>query len=280
MLLASPDADALYAIGSELVAVAQERPEAWILTWGHRFVGQACLRRGDLGGFIAAHTELARIGNERRHTTAAGWSAAWDGLRAMLEGRLDEAEAHTVAIVELGGSHVNYANAFTAQLFYLRREQRRLAEVEPVLADAVAANPGIVGFRVALAITYADLGQLDAARQHFEIAASDDFARVPRDLAWTGALTLLAEVCAELGDRDRAALLVDLLAPFAGQLIVAATGVACPGAADRYLGMLAAAIGRPEDARHHYEAARILEDSVGAQLLVARTDAALARLRG
>ena len=52
-------------------------------------------------GFVAAHAELARLGSERRHTTAAGWSAAWDGMRAMLDGRLDDAEAHTVAIVEL-----------------------------------------------------------------------------------------------------------------------------------------------------------------------------------
>ena len=125
---------------------------------------------------------------------------------------------------------MNYTNAFTAQLFYLRREQGRLAEIEPVLADAVAANPGIVGFRVALAATYADLGRPADARMHFDVAATDEFAGVPRDLAWTGALTLLADVCAGLGDVEQAPVLADLLAPYAGQLVVAATGVACPGA--------------------------------------------------
>lgn len=275
VLFASADVDALSAVGAELVEVASERPEAWIVSWGHRFVGQACLQRGDLAGFIAAHGELSRLGRERRHTTAAGWAAAWDGMRAMLDGRLDEAEAHTVAIVELGGSHVNYANAFTAQLFYLRREQGRLAEILPALLDAVAANPGILGFRVALATTYAALGQLDAAREHFDIAAIDEFAGVPRDLAWTGALTLLADVCAALDDQAAAAVLTELLMPYTGQLIVAATGVACPGAADHYLGMLAATMGRPDDARAHFETAIALERRVAAPLLIARTESAL-----
>jgi hypothetical protein len=239
VLLSGPDIDELRATGEELVAVARERREAWILSWGLRFVGQAALARGDFDAFATAHAELHRLGSERRHTTAAGWSAAWDGKRAMLDGRLDEVEAHTVAIVERGGNHVNYANAFTAQLFYLRRAQGRLDELVPVLVDAVDVNPLIAGFRVALAVTYADMGRLDEARTHFEfLAAEPDFGLVPRDLAWSGALTLLAETCVALGDRDRAAVLRDLLLPYAGQLIVAATGVACPGPADRYLAML------------------------------------------
>lgn len=272
VLLSSPDVDALHATGLELAEVTAAHPEAWVLNWAHRFVGQACLQRGDRAGFNAAHAELARLGRERRHTTAAGWSAAWDGMVAMLDGRIDDVERHTVAIVDEGGSHVNYTNAFTAQLFYLRREQGRLAEIEPVLTDAVAGNPGIVGFRVALAVTLADLEQTNAARRHFEVVAEDGFATVPRDLAWTGALGLLTDVCAALGDQPRAAVLSSLLAPYSGQLIVAATGVACPGAADRYLGVLAATQGRANDARQYYDSALELERRIGAPLLVARTE--------
>jgi hypothetical protein len=165
-------------------------------------------------------------------------------MRAIMDGRLDEAEAHTVAIVERGGSHVNYANAFTAQLFYLRRAQGRQQELVDVLVDAVATNPLIAGFRVALAVVYVDLGRLDDAREQLEIVAAEPgFALVPRDLAWSGALTLLAEVAAAVGDQRRAAELYDLLLPYSGQLIVAATGVACPGAADDYLAMLSTTIG-------------------------------------
>ena len=276
VLLAGADVDALHTVGTELVDVASDRPEVWILSWGHRFVGQASLQRGDMAGFRAAHGELTRLGDERRHTTAAGWAAAWDGMQAMLDGRLDDVEQHTTAILERGGTHPNYTNAFTAQLFYLRRAQGRLAEIQPALTEAVEANPGIVGFRVALATTCADLGDFDGARRHFDLAAADNFASVPRDLAWSGALGLLTDVCVALGDGDRAPELTALLAPFGGQLIVAATGVACPGAVDRYLGRLAALSGRAAEARRLYEQALALEGRIGARPLVAVTEALLA----
>jgi hypothetical protein len=149
---------------------------------------------------------------------------------------------------------VNYANAFTAQLFYLRRAQARQAELEPVLVDAVRDNPLIAGFRIALMTTYADLGRLDEARSQFEVLAADDFASVPRDLAWSGALTLLCDTCAAIGDAPRADILNALLVPYRGQLIVAATGVACPGGADRFLAKLARTAGRDDDA-HAFDAA-------------------------
>ena len=220
------------------------------------------LQRGDRDGFDVAHRALTAIGTERRHTTAAGWAAAWDGMTAMLDGDLDRVEEHTTAILERGGSHPNYTNAFTAQLFYLRRAQGRLGEIVGVLEDTVATNPLILGFRVALATSYAATGDLDAARKHFEVAAADDFAHVPRDLAWSGALTLLSDVAFALGDGDRASTLQELLAPYAGQLIVAATGVACPGAADRYLGQLSQVLGDDAVANDELARAEALEASV------------------
>jgi predicted ATPase len=262
VLLAGPDVDELHAVGERLEAVSADLPEAWISSWAHRFVGQACLQRGNRDGFDVAHRALTTIGQERRHTTAAGWAAAWDGMVAMLDGALDDVEEHTAAILDRGGSHPNYTNAFTAQLFYLRRAQGRLGEIVGVLEDTVAANPLILGFRVALATTYADLGDADGARRHFEVAAGDDFARVPRDLAWSGALALLSDAAFALRDADRAVLLQELLTPYAGQLIVAATGVACPGAADRYLSQLSQVLGHDDTAREELARAVALEASV------------------
>lgn len=258
-LLAGPDVDGLRAVGEELLEVARAEPEGWIVSWGLRLAGQAALARGDVDGFHHAHAELSRLGTERRTTSAAGWSAAWDGMCATVRGDYDAAEAHAVAIVERGGSHVNYTNAFTAQLFYLRRAQGRLAEVEPILVDAVSTNPGIIGFRVALMVTLADLGRLDEARSQFEVVAADDFKSLPRDLAWSGALTLLCDTCVAVGDAPRGDALTQLLLPYRGQLIVAATGVACPGAADRFLSKLAAIAGRDEDVREFAATAEKLE---------------------
>jgi hypothetical protein len=275
VLLAGYEADELHSVGRRLEEVSADLPEAWISSWAQRFVGQACLQRGDRDGFDVAHRALTAIGSERRHTTAAGWAAAWDGMTALLDGRLDDVEGHTTAILERGGSHPNYTNAFTAQLFYLRRAQGRLAEILPVLEEAVATNPLILGFRVALAVSCADLGDLDQARAHFEVAAADDFAAVPRDLAWSGALTLLCDIAYALGDAPRASVLRGLLEPYSGQLIVAATGVACPGAADRYLGELSLVEGKTDEGRAELERAVALERRIGAPLLIAQTEALL-----
>ncbi len=54
-----------------------------------------------------------------------------------------------------------------------------------------------------------------------------------------------------LDDRERAALLYRLLLPFGERNLVVGTAVACFGAASRFLGMLALAQERPEEALRH-----------------------------
>ena len=49
----------------------------------------------------------------------------------------------------------------------------------------------------------------------FEGLAAEDFAELPRDEEWLFGMSLLAPVCAFLGDTGRAALLYDLLWPYA-----------------------------------------------------------------
>ena len=60
---------------------------------------------------------------------------------------------------------------------------------------------------------------------------------------------------------------------------MAGTGVNL-GTVDRHLGMLAAVLGRDDEAEAHYAAALQLEERLGAPSLVARTREWLGRLRG
>jgi hypothetical protein len=88
----------------------------------------------------------------------------------------------------------------------------------------------------------------------------------------------LAEVVTGLGDVGRAEILYDLLEPYRGLLIVATQGAVCLGAADRYLGMLAATVGRFDEASALFCAAASLEERADAPRLAARTREWSARL--
>jgi tetratricopeptide (TPR) repeat protein len=82
----------------------------------------------------------------------------------------------------------------------------------------------------------------------------------------------LAEVCAALGDAARAAELYALLLPYAGRIVVVNRGDACQGAVSRYLGLLAATMGRGAEADRHFTEAAALNARLGARLLVAHTE--------
>ena len=69
-----------------------------------------------------------------------------------------------------------------------------------------------------------------------------------------------------------------LLLAYQGQLIVVSWGVACLGAADRYLGMLEATMGAVSEAEAHYAAALTLEERATAPSQAARTRLWWARL--
>jgi DNA-binding CsgD family transcriptional regulator len=84
-------------------------------------------------------------------------------------------------------------------------------------------------------------------------------------------MTYLAEVCTYLGDATRAAMLYQLLLPYAGRAIVVGGQVACYGAASRYLGMLATTMEHWPEAEQHFEAALTMNAKMGAQTWLAHT---------
>ena len=122
-------------------------------------------------------------------------------------------------------------------MFNIRREQGRLAEVEPSVRRFIELYPALVAWRAALALLLVELGREDEARAEFEALAEPD--ALPRDANWLIGVTLLAEVCGALGDGGRAEPLYALLEPYAGRNVVVGRAATCNGAASRLLGMLA-----------------------------------------
>ncbi|HZN13504.1 MAG TPA: AAA family ATPase [Acidimicrobiales bacterium] len=258
-------------LAEELVVLSEDRDDHRGRLDGHVVRATTRLEQGDLPGFIADTAALELLA-ERLHWWAADWWA--DNFRvteATLLGQFEEAEVRAEAQFKKGAQDVNAFNAYSAQIFTVRREMGRLDDIEPVMAEAVAANPSLIAFRCALALTWTDLGRDDDAATELDALAQDDFALLPRDVGYTSCLALLSETAAALGAPDHAARLGELLAPHAGRIVVGGMGIVCLGAVDRYLGMLAASCERGAEAAAHYAAAAELETALGTPPSLART---------
>jgi tetratricopeptide (TPR) repeat protein len=87
---------------------------------------------------------------------------------------------------------------------------------------------------------------------------------------WLGAVTDLSAVAAEAGGQATAARLYEALLPYRGRLVIWGGANAVNGPASHYLGLLAARLGRPDDAVTHFEDAIELAERIGARPALAR----------
>ena len=159
-------------------------------------------------------------------------------------------------------SRISPLETVVDQLYEVRRQQGRNAEIYDLVATVARDNIARPVFRCALARLALELGRLSEARQLYEELASNDFAVVPRDNEWLLAANYLVDVCRGVGDTVRAAVLYDLLSPSAGKI---ATDLAegCAGSVERLLGVLAALLGRAEDAIRHLRSAVATNMTIG-----------------
>jgi DNA-binding CsgD family transcriptional regulator len=194
-------------------------------------------------------------------------------MRAILEGRFVEGERLAQQAEEWGQRLQAYgvAGVFGIQMFTIRRAQGRLREIAPALRLLVQQEAEASTWRPGLAVVYSELDMEVEARAEFEQLAKDNFSTLPRDALWLGSLSFLADVCAYLGDAARAAVLYELLRPYAGHTITVSSAVVCYGAAARYLGVLAATMAKWEDAAQHFEDALEMNARMNARPWLAYT---------
>ncbi len=191
---------------------------------------------------------------------------------ALCDGRLADAERMAERSHEWGRllTGRDASGVYGIQMFGIRREQGRLAELAPAVrilaGDADRDGP----WRPGMAALLAELGmEREARRELSRLAAVGIEAH--RSSLWVAALVYLTDACAELGDEELAALVYPELEPLAGTSLLIGQLVACQGAADRYLGMLAATLGEPDRAERHFERALEQDRETGARLWVAHS---------
>jgi hypothetical protein len=148
--------------------------------------------------------------------------------------------------------------------FLLRREQGRIGEEEAAVRASIDEFPWYPLHRSAYACLLLDLGRAAEARVVFDDLAVDGFSALYGDNEWLLGMCLASEACALLGDAERAKVLGDRLAPYAGRNALGAAEGSV-GAVDRYLGLLAATRGDLDAAVGHLEAAIAVNDAMGAR---------------
>jgi DNA-binding CsgD family transcriptional regulator len=161
------------------------------------------------------------------------------------------------------------------QMFSIRREQGRLAELAPVIRILASGRHG--SWRPGLVSLLVELGMEREARRELARIAGEGLEPM-RESLWLASLTYVTDACVALGDEAVAALVYPELAPLAGANVMIGHLVAYYGAADRYLGMLASTLGEWERAQEHFERALATNRAMDARTWLAHTCYEYARM--
>jgi hypothetical protein len=189
--------------------------------------------------------------------------------RCSISGPAEEAERLARAAFELGRSAEQPDSMlwFAGQLFVARFLQGSLAQGDPHLPDLIETPgatlpisqeiapsrslPLLLG--AAMSTALCEVGRPDDARRHFELLMSTFFDEHLHDYMALAIPALASVACAQLGDTRSANRLHAILEPHDHELIGA--GPCWLGATPHYLGLLAAALQRPDEADARFAAA-------------------------
>ena len=234
---------------TELLRIALEVGDLERIFEAHDHRLERLFELGEMGAASAELGAMARVAERLRQPTQ---SALVTGCRARLalhEGRLEDAaeliDAGSAATGE-GSDTAKLAFTFQLQRHLLERELGRLGAAAQLVRRSIDAYPDRPIWRCALAQLEAELAHEDEARRALDALAADRFSAILFDDSWLASMCFLAEATALLGDAERAAVLYERLLPYADRVAVTYSEISL-GSVARYLGLLAAAIGRPSE---------------------------------
>ena len=261
-------------VAREVVQLAEASGDSVMALRGRGFLMADLLELGDLAGLERELDTYDDVAAQLRQPHFLWHVPMFRAGLALLAGRFEQGELLAEAAQNLG-RRVRDPVAdiyFTIMLVGLRWEQGRLPEVEGMVRQFVERYPANLGWRGTLAVLLCEAGRQEEAAEQFERLAAGGFTNLPSNHLYLYHLVVLAIVCHALGDRDRAARLYELLLPYADRNVLAARlPLGTTGSASYHLGLLAATLGRAEDAVAHLEAAIRAHERLGSPPLLARS---------
>jgi hypothetical protein len=264
------------SIAGELAAAAADAGEIELVLEAHLCRLAALLELGDpsfpveLGTFTqmaerAAIPRYLYLARSRQATVAS-----LTGPLETADQLIDEAAAYGERIGEPDTWAVQASQL--AGLAYIRHDWTRLNKLAAARGQALTPTEFTLHLRAWL--------HLEAGDQAAAAALVASIPDWPTTYRWryTAMVTSDAELAAAVGDRHRCATRYEQLLPMAGEFAVVGAAVFTTGPVALQLGLLAAALGRWDDAAAHLGDAARRCDRLGAALLAARVRAELARV--
>jgi class 3 adenylate cyclase len=195
-------------------------------------------------------------------------------MYALMEGRFEEAERFIGEYLPLAlrVQHPQWIGAMRAQMYDLQRARGRLEELEGTMLET--EEEGFGGTHLvwaAIANMYLETGREDEARNWFEKGAAGDFKDFVGEVTELSTLMIYANVAHRLGDKKRAALIYDILAPYEDRQIILPVLILGLGSAARPLAQLALVMERWDDAERLLEKAMVFDERIGARPWLQRT---------
>jgi tetratricopeptide (TPR) repeat protein len=269
------------AIATELVGLAAATGDGNTAFLAHEMRFDANLALGEIVAADAEIVAMAAVAEELRQPIERFFVASIRAARALSDGRYAEAEALIAAARTLGerADHpAGHALTVGHQLF-LAHERGQVEDMETAFAFFAENYPWAERLRhVGRALAASETGRFEEARREFEALAAAGFETVPRDEHWMITLVQLATVCADLGDAPRAAVLIEMLRPFATRNAVHDLLRVHAGSVAHYLARLAVTRAQWTDATTWFEQALEQNAAMGALPALTRTRHEYARM--
>ena len=256
-------------VAAELLELAQRVGDREMEFRGRHFRINTLLQLGDIEGVDSEVANCERLAAELRQPLYTWQSKVFHTMRALMEGRLDDAERlvnEELAAGRRGDEQIAYVVA-GAQLFFVRWGRGRLEELAGGAREFARRYPSSP-WPCALAFLYSQVDRREDARAAFDAVAADEFGGLRREGEWIGGLALCSLACGYLRDAGNARVLYRLLAPYAERYATLIAGALSLGHVSLYLGVLAATAGDEQRAFAHFERAIERNARIGAAPLV------------
>ena len=261
---------------AELLALTETLDDPQTRFMAHSQRARVILETGDLAT-ARVHAAGAQAVADELGQPVFRWMALWTRFgQEQLAGRLDEATRLNQEAFEVGtaAGQPDAAIFHLVQRWMLTFEHGCMDEVEPDLAAIAARVEEVPGIWTIMALLHCECGRPERAREVFAPIADRGYS-LPDDIVWLAYSQIAADVVHQLDDRAGAAVLLDLLAPYAG-LISTVAGMSM-GYTAHYLGLLETTLGRLDAAVAHFADAATTLETIGALAHLGRTQVAWAR---
>jgi len=268
------DLDERLQASDQIVAIAKATDDAELAFEGYSWRIVDRLEMGRLSQVdedIAAYSALASaIGDPIYRRDAASYSA----MRAMLEGRFEDARSAMLdirALAERAGETKD-TQADREQRYWMALDwgsDEMLAEVEV----ALKALPLGRAWAATVALLLARTRRYDDAREWLASISEHILSTRPFDGEWMQMAACALEAGALVGDSRIATVVGPLIQPYTDSLVVLSRGMVCLGSTARFAGLAAATCGDWQLAERNFDAAITVNRRLEAYPALAHTQA-------